>query len=205
MTSNHNAELPKISPRNVSVLPQAKQANVWTPPKPDNQVFVGPAFEYRIEPRTEPLHPNTMKPRPIPNITVCNMCNANFETPIDLQVHLHVDHIRMMDGNEYKCPRLFCDKVFMDRDSLRRHMTLHYVNEQQRGYSDYEDPIFYRPVVAKSSTSVETVSPLSSTATSSTCQSPLNPPEPVRSNIVSVEIAEQVAEDQQQPSSSSSS
>lgn len=55
--------------------------------------------------------------------------NANV---FQVQVHLHVDHVRMMDGAEYKCPRKFCGLNYESLDSLRAHVTAHYETDRQK-------------------------------------------------------------------------
>lgn len=56
----------------------------------------------------------------------CRFCDATFETLIDLEVHLHADHIVMRDGNDFKCPKKHCDRVYPDRENLRQHIAAHY-------------------------------------------------------------------------------
>jgi uncharacterized C2H2 Zn-finger protein len=58
--------------------------------------------------------------------TQCRFCDAYFETPNELEVHLHADHIVMRDGNDFKCPRKHCDKVYPNRENLRHHIAAHY-------------------------------------------------------------------------------
>jgi len=58
--------------------------------------------------------------------SICRFCDANFETLIDLEVHLHADHIVMRDGNDFKCPKKHCDRVYPDRENLRQHIAAHY-------------------------------------------------------------------------------
>lgn len=60
------------------------------------------------------------------NFFRCSLCEITYESPADLQVHFHCDHISMRDGKDFKCPRKNCDKIYPNRDSLRQHIIAHF-------------------------------------------------------------------------------
>nr|CDJ81092.1 Zinc finger domain containing protein [Haemonchus contortus] len=41
-------------------------------------------------------------------------------------VHLYTDHISVRDGKDLKCPKLNCDKVYPNKESLQHHIVAHY-------------------------------------------------------------------------------
>ena len=41
-------------------------------------------------------------------------------------MHIHADHVRIMDGSEYKCPKKHCGKLFPNRETMRAHIEAHY-------------------------------------------------------------------------------
>ncbi|KAI1724486.1 transcription factor HIVEP3 [Ditylenchus destructor] len=69
---------------------------------------------------------NGIAASPMPFATRCSLCEITFETPADLQVHFHADHVVMRDGKDFKCPRKNCDKIYPNRDSLRQHIIAHF-------------------------------------------------------------------------------
>ncbi|MCP9257753.1 Transcription factor HIVEP3 [Dirofilaria immitis] len=62
----------------------------------------------------------------LPASTRCNLCDVNYESSFDLQVHLHADHIMLRDGKDFCCPKKQCDKVYPSRENLRQHIAAHY-------------------------------------------------------------------------------
>uniref|UniRef100_A0AAF5Q5P0 C2H2-type domain-containing protein n=1 Tax=Wuchereria bancrofti TaxID=6293 RepID=A0AAF5Q5P0_WUCBA len=66
-------------------------------------------------------------PSPVlPASTRCNLCEVNYESSFDLQVHLHADHVMLRDGKDFCCPKKQCDKVYPSRENLRQHIAAHY-------------------------------------------------------------------------------
>ncbi|KAI6222994.1 Transcription factor HIVEP3 [Aphelenchoides fujianensis] len=63
---------------------------------------------------------------PIPTATKCQLCDVNFESPPELQVHMFADHTTMRDGKDFRCPRRNCDKIYPNRVSLRAHLHAHF-------------------------------------------------------------------------------
>ncbi|VDM95973.1 unnamed protein product [Thelazia callipaeda] len=63
----------------------------------------------------------------LPVSTRCNLCEINYESSFELQVHLHADHVVLRDGKDFCCPKKHCDKVYPTRDSLRQHIAAHYL------------------------------------------------------------------------------
>ena len=49
-----------------------------------------------------------------------------YDTPADLSVHYHADHIAFRHGRDMKCPQKNCDKIYPNRESLRAHIVAHY-------------------------------------------------------------------------------
>ncbi|VDK89218.1 unnamed protein product, partial [Litomosoides sigmodontis] len=62
----------------------------------------------------------------LPTSTRCNLCEVNYESSFDLQVHLHADHVMLRDGKDFCCPKKQCDKVYPSRENLRQHIAAHY-------------------------------------------------------------------------------
>uniref|UniRef100_A0A915CU12 Fumarylacetoacetase n=1 Tax=Ditylenchus dipsaci TaxID=166011 RepID=A0A915CU12_9BILA len=63
---------------------------------------------------------------PMPAATRCQLCEITFDSPADLQVHFHADHVVMRDGKDFKCPRKNCDKIYPNKESLRAHIIAHF-------------------------------------------------------------------------------
>lgn len=57
----------------------------------------------------------------------CKFCDVDFESAVQLEIHLHADHVLMRDGKDLRCPRANCDRVYPGRDSLRQHIAAHFV------------------------------------------------------------------------------
>ncbi|CAJ0933822.1 unnamed protein product, partial [Mesorhabditis belari] len=129
-------------------------ANVWVPPKadslerprvPDAWSKASTPGDCSTEPGSSrsddmdsmrsssstPVHriSNGHIPSPLMGPGKCALCDITFETHVELQVHMHADHISMRDGKDFRCPKKHCDKVYPSRDSLRQHIQTHY----QRG------------------------------------------------------------------------
>ncbi|VBB26669.1 unnamed protein product, partial [Acanthocheilonema viteae] len=62
----------------------------------------------------------------LPTSTRCSLCEVNYESSFDLQVHLHADHVMLRDGKDFCCPKKQCDKVYPSRENLRQHIAAHY-------------------------------------------------------------------------------
>ncbi|MFH4979733.1 hypothetical protein AB6A40_006442 [Gnathostoma spinigerum] len=80
-------------------------------------------------PTARPL--NGAAPSPLlSTATRCTLCDVNYDTSFELQVsrqvHLHADHVVMRDGNDFRCPKKHCDKVYPTRENLRLHIAAHY-------------------------------------------------------------------------------
>ncbi|CAJ0582997.1 unnamed protein product, partial [Mesorhabditis spiculigera] len=129
-------------------------ANVWMPPRADSmdRPRVPDAWSKASTPgestepgssrsddldslrssSSTPVHrpSNGHAPSPLLGPTKCILCEIQFETHVELQVHMHADHISMRDGKDFRCPKKHCDTVYPNRESLRQHLLhLHY----QRG------------------------------------------------------------------------
>lgn len=124
---------------------QQLQATVWMPPKPrleeikaENEVksqkrSITEESEYysRSESSTpnpklssaNPSHANT--PVALTD-TYCCICEVNFDTGVQLQVHYLGDHCTMKDGKDFKCPTRNCDKIFSSKPLLRKHLVSHF-------------------------------------------------------------------------------
>ncbi|VDM45272.1 unnamed protein product, partial [Toxocara canis] len=76
-------------------------------------------------PTQRPLNGASSSPV-LPASTRCNLCDVNYETSFDLQVHLHADHVVLRDGKDFRCPKKHCDKVYPNRENLRLHIAAHY-------------------------------------------------------------------------------
>lgn len=74
---------------------------------------------------------------PTPKVHVCHFCKLQTGSGTELEVHLHADHIAMKDGNDFRCPRPNCDKIYPNRDSLRHHIVAHYLGGGTAGQSLY--------------------------------------------------------------------
>ncbi|PAV70610.1 hypothetical protein WR25_02029 isoform G [Diploscapter pachys] len=96
----------------------------------------------------------------LPQSTQCSICGITTETSLELQVHIHADHVRIMDGSEYKCPKKHCGKLFPNRETMRAHIEAHY---QKRHLEDER--------TAATPIGDQRTSPLSD-ATDSSCHSP---------------------------------
>lgn len=59
-------------------------------------------------------------------ITKCQLCEDEFETPSELQVHFQSEHICMRDGSYFQCPNATCEKVYPSKEALRSHLLAHY-------------------------------------------------------------------------------
>ncbi|KAE9551933.1 hypothetical protein FO519_004862 [Halicephalobus sp. NKZ332] len=59
-------------------------------------------------------------------ITKCQLCDDEFETPSELQVHFQSEHICMRDGSYFQCPNSTCEKVYPSKEALRIHLLAHY-------------------------------------------------------------------------------
>ncbi|KRZ16461.1 Transcription factor HIVEP3 [Trichinella zimbabwensis] len=57
----------------------------------------------------------------------CDWCQVCFPSAVDLEVHMHTDHILMRDGRDYRCTLANCDKIYPNMDCLRQHVKLHFV------------------------------------------------------------------------------
>ncbi|KRX84724.1 hypothetical protein T4E_2281, partial [Trichinella pseudospiralis] len=57
----------------------------------------------------------------------CDWCQVCFPSTVDLEVHMHTDHILMRDGRDYRCTLANCDKIYPNMDCLRQHVKLHFV------------------------------------------------------------------------------
>ncbi|OUC44392.1 zinc finger, C2H2 type, partial [Trichinella nativa] len=57
----------------------------------------------------------------------CDWCQVCFPSVVDLEVHMHTDHILMRDGRDYRCTLANCDKIYPNMDCLRQHVKLHFV------------------------------------------------------------------------------
>ncbi|KAK6111711.1 Zinc finger C2H2 type family protein [Brugia pahangi] len=77
----------------------------------------------------------------LPASTRCNLCEVNYESSFDLQVHLHADHVMLRDGKDFCCPKKQCDKVYPSRENLRQHIAAHYHGSVITSLSDSRDEI----------------------------------------------------------------
>ncbi|CAG9529553.1 unnamed protein product, partial [Cercopithifilaria johnstoni] len=77
----------------------------------------------------------------LPTSTRCNLCEVNYESSFDLQVHLHADHIMLRDGKDFCCPKKQCDKVYPSRENLRQHIAAHYHGGATAPLPDSRDEI----------------------------------------------------------------
>ncbi|UMM40454.1 hypothetical protein L5515_017078 [Caenorhabditis briggsae] len=117
----------------------AKQTRVWNPPPPEpvftsqplQTVFVPPEKPKTPETQSQSIRPNCNRPKPIPDNTKCMICHEQLANPIELQVHIHVDHFQIRDGAEFKCPRNNCGLNYETVDCLRAHVKAHYENDQK--------------------------------------------------------------------------
>jgi hypothetical protein len=127
-------------------------ANVWTPPLVD-QLLLDEKNHHNLEYCAESVasstreevmsesterseasspintrnsHNNANLSSPIPIGTLCMLCDHEFDCPANLQVHYNAEHISFHDGNDFKCPRRNCDKIFPNRLSLRSHIKTHF-------------------------------------------------------------------------------
>ncbi|KRX24801.1 Zinc finger protein 40 [Trichinella nelsoni] len=57
----------------------------------------------------------------------CGWCQVCFPSVVDLEIHMHTDHILMRDGRDYRCTLANCDKIYPNMDCLRQHVKLHFV------------------------------------------------------------------------------
>ncbi|EJD75353.1 zinc finger protein [Loa loa] len=81
-------------------------------------------------------------PSPVlPASTRCNLCEVNYESSFDLQVHLHADHVMLRDGKDFCCPKKQCDKVYPSRENLRQHIAAHYHGGANAPLPDSRDEI----------------------------------------------------------------
>lgn len=64
------------------------------------------------------------------NFMSCQICEITFESPSELQVHFQVDHVVMRDGQNFRCPQKFCNKIFPNRFSLKKHIEMHFFGNQ---------------------------------------------------------------------------
>uniref|UniRef100_A0A915PUS8 C2H2-type domain-containing protein n=1 Tax=Setaria digitata TaxID=48799 RepID=A0A915PUS8_9BILA len=77
----------------------------------------------------------------LPASTRCNLCEVNYESSFDLQVHLHADHVMLRDGKDFCCPKKQCDKVYPSRENLRQHIAAHYHGGAAAPLPDSRDEI----------------------------------------------------------------
>uniref|UniRef100_A0A2K6VY29 C2H2-type domain-containing protein n=1 Tax=Onchocerca volvulus TaxID=6282 RepID=A0A2K6VY29_ONCVO len=77
----------------------------------------------------------------LPASTRCNLCEVNYESSFDLQVHLHADHVMLRDGKDFCCPKKQCDKVYPSRENLRQHIAAHYHGGATTPLPDSRDEI----------------------------------------------------------------
>uniref|UniRef100_A0A0N5AB99 C2H2-type domain-containing protein n=1 Tax=Syphacia muris TaxID=451379 RepID=A0A0N5AB99_9BILA len=94
----------------------------------------------RSESSTPTLRPLTgTAPSPLDTSTRCNFCDVTYDTPFDLQVHLHADHISILDGKDFLCPKKHCGKLYPNRDNLRLHIAAHYRDAANLNCENRED------------------------------------------------------------------
>jgi hypothetical protein len=67
------------------------------------------------------------------------LCNVNYESPADLQIHFNSDHLKFRDGNDLRCPRKNCNKAFPNRLSLKNHLGTHF-SGGNAAVTNNEDP-----------------------------------------------------------------
>lgn len=41
-------------------------------------------------------------------------------------MHLHADHVSILDGKDFLCPKKHCGKLYPSRENLRLHIAAHY-------------------------------------------------------------------------------
>ncbi|XP_003380824.1 zinc finger protein [Trichinella spiralis] len=81
----------------------------------------------------------------------CDWCQVCFPSVVDLEVHMHTDHILMRDGRDYRCTLANCDKIYPNMDCLRQHVKLHFVAGSE--HRSCGSPAAASPVGAESSAS----------------------------------------------------
>lgn len=123
-----------------------KQTRVWNPPLQEHKFSAPPGSvpqtpEKSKTPETDSSTSrlNGDKPKPIPDTTICMICHDDLISPIELQVHLRVDHFKMRDGAEYRCPMKNCGLNCDTLDRLRNHVRAHYENEQKKLLEEKHD------------------------------------------------------------------
>lgn len=62
----------------------------------------------------------------VPTQSFSALCDTNFDSPSTLQVHYNAEHISFRDGNNFRCPRHGCGKIFPNKTSLGNHITTHF-------------------------------------------------------------------------------
>lgn len=63
--------------------------------------------------------------------------NFQFESPAELAVHFHADHVVMRHGRDFRCSRRNCEKVFPSRESLRAHIHAHFFGSDSKENNDH--------------------------------------------------------------------
>uniref|UniRef100_A0A1I7ZHW5 DM domain-containing protein n=1 Tax=Steinernema glaseri TaxID=37863 RepID=A0A1I7ZHW5_9BILA len=128
--------------------PRPMAASIWVPPKEPNadcgnacgeaqRIFLDTLVAPKPE---EELHSEASTPASTPRPfaspvaaggtagvapTRCQCCDAVCSTSEDLHKHMHLDHVRLRDGNEFRCTRSRCDKSYPSHENLRNHLRTH--------------------------------------------------------------------------------
>ncbi|KAI6173238.1 Transcription factor HIVEP3 [Aphelenchoides besseyi] len=78
---------------------------------------------------------------PTSTITRCQLCDIEYQSSGEFEIHMFADHVTMRDGKDFRCPKRNCDKVYPNRVSLRAHLHAHFYGGGATPTVDVRDEI----------------------------------------------------------------
>ncbi|KAI6232100.1 Transcription factor HIVEP3 [Aphelenchoides besseyi] len=78
---------------------------------------------------------------PTSTVTRCQLCDIEYPSTGEFEIHMFADHVTMRDGKDFRCPKRNCDKVYPNRVSLRAHLHAHFYGGGATPTVDVRDEI----------------------------------------------------------------